>query len=70
MSCCGQLSMAKSRVAHGDTLHELAQWLIVHLHERMQVVRHPTERVQACKAEAETFCDDVVEHVTIAGCRE
>jgi hypothetical protein len=65
-----QLSMPKARVTHGDALHQLAQWLVMNLDKRMQVIGHPAEGMQACNADAEAFGDNVVEHVAISGCRE
>ena len=70
VACCAKLPMAVSRVSHGDALHELAKRLIVDLHERVKMVRHPAERVQSCKTATEALGDDVVEHIAISGRRE
>ena len=65
MTCGAKLPMAVSGVPHGYALHELAERLIMNLHQRMKVIGHPAERMQACKTAAQAVGEDVVQNVAV-----
>jgi hypothetical protein len=60
-----KFAMTIPRIAHGDTLHYLAQWLFANLHQNVQVVPHPTECVNTHAELADRFLDDLTEHLPI-----
>src|SRR5687768_6174648 len=70
MACGAKLPMVVSGVTHGDALHELAERLLMNLHQRMQVIGHPAERMQSCKTAAQALSEDVVQNVTVLARRK
>lgn len=65
-----QLPVSISRIARGDALHDLAERSVGNLDEQMNVIRHPTERVNARGESRDNFGNDGVECSAIGGSGE
>jgi hypothetical protein len=57
--------MSMLRVSHRNPLHEFAEWAIRDLHQCMQMIGHPAERVNSCVVREERFCDESCQPISI-----
>ncbi len=61
-----QLPVSISRVTRGNTLHDLAQRPVDNLDQQMNVIGHPTERVNARAESPDDFGNNGVERLAIS----
>lgn len=65
-----QLPVPIPRVARGNTLHDLAQRLVDNLDQQVNMIGHPTERVNTRAESLDNFANNDIERFTISGSGE
>ena len=54
-----------TRIATGDTLNDLSQRTVGDLHQRMQMIRHPAERMNSTNESRDYVSDEIIEYTSV-----